>query len=118
MCFYQKHWDTVGEEVRKSVLDFLNSDFFEPGFNSTYITLIPKCGSASSVSEFRPISLCNVLYKLIANALANQLMFVLISPSQSAFVPNRLIIDNVLVAYEEWRLRCEGKKVTWQSNWI
>jgi hypothetical protein len=32
----------VGEEVRKSVLDFLNSIFSEPGFNSTYITLIPK----------------------------------------------------------------------------
>jgi len=49
VCFYQHHWSTVGDEVRKSVMDFLNLGTFDPLINSTYIVLIPKCVSASSV---------------------------------------------------------------------
>jgi hypothetical protein len=71
VCFFQKHWDTVGGEVRKAALDFLNNGIFEPTINPTYIALIPKTSSATLVCDFHPISLCNVLYKILDKVLAN-----------------------------------------------
>jgi hypothetical protein len=71
--------------------------------NNTHIALIPKLQSPVCVIEFRPISLCNVIYKLIYKVLANQLKVVLpeiISCTQSAFIPGGLISNNILVAYE------------------
>ena len=101
--FYQKFWHIVGDDVIATVLDFLNSGIMLREINYTHIILIPKVKSPERISDFRPISLCNVIYKIISKVLANKLKLILpslISPSQSAFVPSRLITDNVMVAYE------------------
>lgn len=71
--------------------------------NHTFIVLIPKSEKASTVNQFRPISLCNVIYKAISKILANRLKEVLpkiISPWQAGFVPGRTIQENSIVAQE------------------
>ena len=101
--FFQHFWSISGEEVTKMVLDFLNLGIFPPNFNETHIVLIPKVNDPKIVTDFRPISLCNVVYKIASKAIANRLKKILptiISDTQSAFVNGRLITDNVIVAFE------------------
>ena len=101
--FYLKFWHVVGNDVTQAVLSCLNSGCILKSINHTFITLIPKVKTPERVTEFHPISLCNVVYKLISKVLANRLKVILpqiVSNYQSAFVPGRLITDNVLVAFE------------------
>lgn len=99
--FFIKAWPIIGNEVSKAVLYFFSSMKMPRIINSTALALIPKQEHPSRITQFWPISCCNVLYKCIAKMLANRLKLVLpdiISPCQSAFVSNRTIGDNILLA--------------------
>uniref|UniRef100_A0A2N9GCH6 Reverse transcriptase domain-containing protein n=1 Tax=Fagus sylvatica TaxID=28930 RepID=A0A2N9GCH6_FAGSY len=103
--FFQTYWHIVGHDFTSAILDFLNSGNMLRCVNFTHIVMIPKTKSPESITQFRPISLCNVIYKTISKVLANRLKVILpsiISESQSAFVPGRLIFDNILVAFESF----------------
>jgi hypothetical protein len=111
-CFFQTNWPIM-KEVCHIILDILNAGVLHQEINLTHITFILK---SMNVTDFRPISLCNVLYKLISNVLANQLKKILpiiVALTQSAFIPGRLILDNVLATYEAlhtMHTRMWGKK--------
>lgn len=101
--FFQKFWDVVGGDVVNYVKQWWRGFVNLEEVNKTCVVLISKCSDPKNMGEFRPISLCNVLYKIISKVLANKLKPMLgsiISPNQSAFVPKRLITDNALVAFE------------------
>jgi hypothetical protein len=101
--FSKKYWSLIGEQVTKEVLNFLNGGILPGSWNETCVTLIPKVKNPEKMKDLRPISLCNVVYKLISKVLANRLKLILqdiIAPNQSAFGPGRLISDNILLAYE------------------
>ena len=116
MRFFKRFWHIVGDELTDEVLHAVNSRKIPEGWNSTNIVLIPKVASPEVITQYRPISLCNVVYKIISKMIANRLKKILpdvISPTQSAFVPGRLMTDNVLVAYECFHAI---KKKTHRSN--
>uniref|UniRef100_A0A803P3N7 RNase H type-1 domain-containing protein n=1 Tax=Cannabis sativa TaxID=3483 RepID=A0A803P3N7_CANSA len=101
--FYQKNWNTLGEDLCTAVLDILNNNTNMASINKTLIVLIPKKSNASSLKDFRPISLCTTLYKIVAKAIANRIkpiMEDIISPTQSVFLSVRLIFDNIFIAQE------------------
>lgn len=101
-AFYHKFWSVVGEDVTNVMRRFMNEGILPEGLNDTIVVLIPKKSRPETMGDLRPISLCNVLYKVISKVLANRLKVVLnhvISENQSAFIPGHLITDNVMVSF-------------------
>ena len=113
--FFQKFWHIVGLDVTMTMLSVLHLGKYLRKMNFTHIVLIPKKNDPQNITEFRPISLGNVVSYIVSKVLANRVKSILpniISDAQSAFIPDRLITDNTTVAYEmlhRMRNRRRGK---------
>ncbi|GAU45528.1 hypothetical protein TSUD_400750 [Trifolium subterraneum] len=102
-AFYQRFWEQCSDDIFSAAYTLLERGYFPISLNETNICLIPKCDNPTSMKDLRPISLCNVLYKMIFKVLANRLKCCLdkcVSQEQSAFVEGRSIRDNALIATE------------------
>lgn len=109
--FCNNYWGTVGARVVAKIQQFFHSGKINPSFNHRFIALIPKKTNPSKVKDFRPISLCNVFFKIITKLIANRLRRVLediIHLAQAAFIPSRAIEDNSIINHEI--MHCFHKK--------
>ena len=103
-------------DISQAVLSSLNSGSLLKSINHTFITIIPKVQNPERVNDFRPTSLCNVIYKIVSKVIANRLkpfLNSIISEAQSAFTADRLITDNIFIAFESlhhMKNTCMGKK--------
>ncbi|XP_018463709.1 uncharacterized protein LOC108834892 [Raphanus sativus] len=101
--FYQKFWSIVQAQVVREVQRFFEEGILPKEWNYTHLCLIPKIQDPESISDLRPISLCSVMYKIISKVMAKRIVPVLqviISPTQSAFVSERLMTYNITIAHE------------------
>ncbi|KAG8482208.1 hypothetical protein CXB51_026860 [Gossypium anomalum] len=101
--FFKENWDVVGKDIINLCHEILRGDKNVESLNETIIVLIPKVKEPIDMTNFRPISLCRVIYKIVAKVLANRLKETLpkcISQNQSAFVLGRMIHNNILIAHE------------------
>ncbi|PNX93586.1 ribonuclease H, partial [Trifolium pratense] len=109
----EEYWHIVGEDVYNLVCQAFASGTFNSCIGETLIALIPKVDYPQNFKEFRPISLCNTIYKLITKVLVNRLrpyLDQIIGPYQSSFLPGRGTCDNAIVLQEVIHSMKKSKK--------
>ena len=98
--FYQCFWLMVGKSVVEEIKDIFLKKKIPEYLNQTLITLIPKIKGPESLGNYRPISLCNTVYKLVTKIIIARFrphLNKLISPCQAAFIPSRKGTDNAII---------------------
>jgi hypothetical protein len=101
--FFIHAWPVLGKDFVIAIQSFFLKGFLPKGVNTTILALIPKKQEVSGMKDYRPISCCNVLYKVVSKLMANRLKEILpasIAPNQSAFIKDRLMMENLLLASE------------------
>lgn len=99
--FFQRFWLVVGKSVSKEIKKIFNDRRVPLALNQTHIAFIPKTKGPKTIGNFRPISLCNFVYKIVTKiivARVRPLLDNLISLFQSAIVLGRKGVDNVIIA--------------------
>ena len=110
--FFQHFWLLVGESVRKEVKQVFISQTMPEYLNRTLITLIPKCNTLESLSNYRQISLCNTVYKIVTKVIMARIrpmLSNLVSPYQMAFVPCQKGVDNAIIVQELFHIMSKKK---------
>ena len=101
--FYQHCWEELHEPIVSFVNNCLVDGCIPNNINKSYICLIPKKDTPSTIHDFRPIGLCNTILKLITKTITSRLrplMVDLISPLQSSFIKDRTIDENIIILKE------------------
>lgn len=98
--FYQQNWEILGASICEYIKEVWRNLGRVEEVNKTLLVMVIKVDSPELVALFRPIALCNVLYKGITKIIVHRLKGVLdklVSPFQVIFVPGRSIHDNIVL---------------------
>lgn len=101
--FFKEAWNIIGDNIFAAVNEFFISGKILKQINHAIIALIPKTEQASQVNHFRPISCCNLLYKIVSKILANgiaPMLEIIIGESQSTFLRNWKMMDTIFLVQE------------------
>ncbi|XP_074314392.1 uncharacterized protein LOC141649606 [Silene latifolia] len=101
--FFLDAWSVVGHDFKEAVSEFFLHGHLPKAASSTFLVLIPKIDTPSSVRVFRPIACCTTYYKVVIKNLANRLKGVLdhiIGPEQASFISWRDLFDNSMMAHK------------------
>lgn len=101
--FIKKNWQILKDDIMRFISEFHHNGKLSKGINYTFIALIPKVDSPQKLNNFQPISLVGSMYKILAKVLANRLKLIVgtvKSETETAFVKDKQILDEILIANE------------------
>lgn len=102
-CFYKSAWEIIKDDLKKDVREFFDREILYKAINSSIVTFILKVSDASRIKDFRPISCCTIVYKVISKIMANRLDKVIghvVNSSQTTFIPGKCVQDHILLGYK------------------
>ncbi|XP_050217654.1 uncharacterized protein LOC126668506 [Mercurialis annua] len=111
--FYKRAWHIMKYDFLQLFSTFHSTGTFPPGINTAFLVLIPKIKGATNLTDFRPISLINGVFKLLSKVLANRMSLVLphiISENQFGFIKGRNIHDCHMIASEILHIAARRKE--------
>jgi hypothetical protein len=111
--FFKLFWDVVGDDMWNFIKIDFKKGYYDPKVCETFIVLLPKGESQRTFKDFRPISLCNVAYKLISKIIMARLRPFLdevVSPLHNSFIPGRSTKDNAIVLQEVLHFMKKSKR--------
>jgi len=101
--FFHAFWELIKTEVWELVDESRSMHWVLPSLNTTFIVLVPKVEESKTPDKYRPIALCNVIYKIISKVVANKLkplLHLLILPEQTGYVEGHQILDGIILSHE------------------
>lgn len=114
--FFRRNINDIKEELWELVIEVFQEYSLCRTLNTSRISLLPKHGDLSQITNYRPISLLGTIYKIIAKIISNRMLLFLptrVKEWQTAFVPGRSILNNEFMANEaiDWAMKSNQELV-------